>query len=118
MSKQTIADAFIPVEREYKARVMEETWGHLAPKKNRIYKGTIIFAYGEYGDMVPLHAEFAGLDDSPWFFDALSDFISDFCLQQEKWGVFRFTGTFRNYKFKGQIEQVHVDNGTSNSNHN
>lgn len=46
MSAQTIHDAFVPWEAEYKAQVMGATWGHLAPTRNKIYRGHIIFALG------------------------------------------------------------------------
>ena len=60
-------DAFIPHEARYQAAVMQNTWGHLAPKPGRAYIGHVVFAYGAYGDIVPIRCEFDGLDDSPWF---------------------------------------------------
>src|SRR5215831_8690940 len=112
MSAQTIAEAFAPVMAEHKARVMADTWGHLAPKKNIAYRGEIVFAVGIFGsdelNPTALQCDFSStdgeLDSSPWFFDAMADFLSS--LKCAAGGVYRFTGTFRNYKFTGKITCV------------
>lgn len=108
MSAQNIAEAFALAEARYKAAVMEETWGHLAPKKNKTYKGFIVFAVGCYGNdplnPVILLCEFKDLDASPWFFDAMSDFLANH--KEEIGNVYRFDGSFRNYLFKGKIKGV------------
>jgi len=105
MSHQCIADAFAPAQAKYKAQIMSQTWGHLAPKKNKTYKGRIVFAVGCFGDdplnPTALFCEFDGLDSSPWFFDALADFIAE--QESEAGCVYEFKGTFRNYVFKGRI---------------
>jgi hypothetical protein len=105
MSAQTMADAFAPVEAQYRADMRVHTWGHLAPKKNKTYRGFIVFAVGCFGDdplnPTALACEFKGLDDSPWFFDAMADFIGD--LKTKEGCVYRFDGTFNNYEFNGAI---------------
>lgn len=58
MSAHTMAEAFAPAEAAHRARIMGETWGHLAPKPSNIYTGTIMFAHSEYGDLVPLRTAF------------------------------------------------------------
>jgi len=98
--------------------VLENTWGHLAPKKNRTYKGRVVFAIGCYdsGELnpTPIAVELKGLDDSPWFYDALSDFLGKLCdaapVEDPAWRgharqgcVFEWTGTFRNYVFEGVV---------------
>jgi hypothetical protein len=105
MSHQCIADAFIEPDRRFKSTIMADTWGHLAPKQNRTYRGFITFAVGCFGDD-PLNpqmlvCEFKGLDASPWFFDAASEFISE--EETEPGCVYRFDGTFRNYEFVGTV---------------
>lgn len=108
MSAQTIAEAFAPWEAEYKVRVMADTWGHLAPKRNKTYTGHVIFAVGCFGsdhlNPTALECEFKDLDSSPWFFDALCDFMGD--IETETGGVYRFDGTFRNYQFKGTVQRL------------
>jgi len=105
MSATTIAEAFIPVEEAYKDAVMENTWGHLAPRRNAQHKGSMLFARSEYGDLVILNSAFDGLDDSPWLFQAMMDFVSDNTPEP---GIYKFTGRFRNYKFVGDVAKVEV----------
>lgn len=56
-------------KRKYKAEVMAHTWGHLAPKKNKAYRGHIVFAIGCFGsdhlNPTALACEFSDLDSSP-----------------------------------------------------
>lgn len=108
MSSQTIADAFAPAEVRYKALVMESTWGHLAPKRNKKYRGHIVFAIGCFGsdhlNPTALRCELEGLASSPWFFDAMSDFLQS--LETEAGGVYRFDGEFRNYEFSGKVRRL------------
>lgn len=110
--------AFAPAEAAFREVVMQETWGHLAPKKNKTYEGRIVYAMGCYdsGELNPtvLVADFAGLSDSPWFYNALGDLLDELSWKPEraypprkghgKVGcVYEWTGTFRNYKFEGTV---------------
>jgi hypothetical protein len=108
MSNQTMADAFAPAEARYRAEVMEHTWGHLAPQKNKTYRGHVIFALGCFGsdylNPTVLVCELGNLGSSPWFFDALIEFLQS--LGGTAGGVYRFDGAFRNYKFKGTRRQL------------
>src|ERR1700741_2081802 len=108
MSAQTISEAFAPVEAHYRAEIFAETWGHLAPRKNKLYRGSIIFAVGIYGDdalnPTVLKSSFEGLEDSPWFFEAQAEFLAG--LDFEEGCVYRFEGTFRNYVFKGDCRKL------------
>lgn len=110
MSAQTIHDAFQPAEQLYRAAVLRDTWGHLAPDKGRKYLGFVVFACGEFGDIVSLHSDFGTLDSSPWFYDALSDFMAGHALKENTDGgaVFRFDGHFRNYRFVGKVRRLKV----------
>lgn len=98
-------DAFIPAEIEYRAQVMANTWGHLAPKKGKTYRGRIVYAVGCFGsdhlNPTAIVSEFEGLDESPWFFDALTEFIGE--QGGEPGCVYECKGTFRNYEFKGSV---------------
>jgi len=123
MSAQTMSDVFAPIEARYHAQIMEETWGHLAPKKNVIYRGKIVFALGIFGsdDLNPtvIHCELKNrsgedLEGSPWFYDAVMEFLGEGCRKPgfEKetvyhaGNVYQFTGFFRNYVFEGTVKQV------------
>ncbi|MFA7519595.1 hypothetical protein [Shewanella sp.] len=101
MSHQTIADALAPTVEAYKEKVMQHTWGHLAPKKAKSYHGEIVFVLSEYGDYTPISTHFDGLDDSPWFFQDMLDFIAD--NAQEHGVIYRFSGEYRNHHFKGIV---------------
>lgn len=112
MSHQSIADAFAPAEAAYKAKVMEHTWGHLAPKCNKTYRGHIVFAIGCFGEGVlnpmALSCEFNGLDSSPWFYDAMQSFIDEYGGDDNAGNVYRFEGTFRNYEFTGTVQRLNL----------
>lgn len=111
MSASTIADAFAPAEAKYKAQVMGATWGHLAPKGGKVYRGSILFAHGEYGDLVPLRATFEGLPDSPWFFQDMTDWI---CRQETEGGrIYSFHGTYAkakngDFNFDGEVRCLDI----------
>jgi hypothetical protein len=113
MSHQCLADAFAPAEARYKAAVMGDTWGHLAPKRNKIYRGHLIFAVGCFGsdylNPTAIECEFRGLDSSPWFFDAVCEFMQS--LDTEEGGVYRWDGTFRNYEFTGTVKRLKLEGG-------
>jgi hypothetical protein len=108
MSAQSMADAFAPAEARYRTAIMGQTWGHLAPRKNKTYQGYVVFALGCYDcgrlNPTPLCCVFRGLDDSPWFYAALIEFLQS--LKGEEGAVYRWRGTFRNYEFKGAIERM------------
>lgn len=113
MSAQTMAEVFAPVEARYHAQVLKETWGHLAPIKNRKYKGHIIWALGCFGsehlNPTVLQYDLKGVDgndleSSPWFFDAMIDFLQE--QSRAEGTLWRFDGFFRNYEFVGVIQQL------------
>lgn len=116
MSAQTIHDAFEPVIARYRAEQLKATWGHLAPKKNGKYEGSILFAIGCFGsdhlNPTVLSCELGDLDSSPWFYDALMEFLSDgqHCDEESSafkiGNVYRFDGYFKNYEFVGVIRQL------------
>lgn len=109
MSAQTIHDSFLPVERRYREAVLRETWGHLAPEKNKSYPGRIVFSFGVYdcGNLNPvvLVCDFGELDGGPWFYNALINFLDQY-TPGETGVVYEWTGTFRNYKFKGRAPRL------------
>jgi hypothetical protein len=108
MSHQCLADAFAPAEAAHKERVMQATWGHLAPKRNKTYTGRVVYAIGCYdsGELnpTPIVCEFKGLDDSPWFYEAINEWLQGLTEENRKMGcVYEFKGTFRNYQVQGVI---------------
>lgn len=95
--------------------------GHLAPEKNKTYKGRVVYAVGCFGSdrLNPqvIVSEFGGLDSSPWFYSALHDFVDELSWKPgkrypkekghgEEGCVYEWKGTFRNYVFKGEVRLV------------
>jgi hypothetical protein len=110
VSHQCIADAFKSHEAIYRAKVLEETWGHLAPKENKTYKGFVIFALGCFGsdrlNPTVLQCELGDLDGSPWLYDALIEFLQS--LGGDEGRIYRWDGKFRNYEFRGTVRQLRI----------
>lgn len=105
-------EAFAPAEAEYRRAVMADTWGHLAPVKNRAYPGRLVFSFGVYdsGELNPviLVCDFGELDGGPWFYDAVHDFLQRF-TPGEPGCVYEWTGTFKNYRFAGRKPRFVLD---------
>jgi len=128
MSHASFAAAFEPAENWYKQQVQYATWGHLAPKKNHTYRGHIVWALDLYdsGYLNPkvLEIQLDGLPDSPWFYDAMIDFLQNIHKEMFSsnrktfWGpserceatagtIWRWDGSFRNYKWHGHVRRLH-----------
>lgn len=73
-------------------KVLQDTWGHLAPEPGREYSGWILAARTVYGDAFILDYHFDDLCDSPWFCDGMHGFIFDE-IEVEP-GLYRFEGTY------------------------
>lgn len=100
-----ITDVYAERKRQ---SVMQDTWGHLGPKKGRSYNGYIIWAYGRYGDIVLLDATFENLNDSPWLYEAMEEYIGE-NLDGE--GIYKWEGRFKKlnegcYCFGGEIKRL------------
>ena len=111
----SMPDVFAPAESRYRSELLADTWGHLAPRRNAKYKGHIRWALGLFGSerlnptvlSYRLESKTAGeLDASPWFYEAVIDFLQQ---QSEEAGtIWVFTGYFKNYEFVGDIRQIHI----------
>lgn len=88
-----IVDAFATGKRE---RVLHDTWGHLAPEPGQKYPGTILIAQGDYRDCIILSARFDDLDDSPWLYDDMQEFIAS--APSERPAIFKWSGWYVRYK--------------------
>lgn len=99
------------IENDNREAAMADTWGHLAPVKNRTYKGRVVFAIGCYdsGDLnpTPLVVEFKGLPDSPWLYGAINTFLQDMPEEFKAGEVHEWKGTFRNYTWEGESTLVY-----------
>lgn len=81
-----------------KESVYAETFGHLAPKQNKTYRGELLFSksYFYSGNNPIIDFEFKGLDSSPWLFSAIEDYI--YSSDLPKGSVYKAKITFRNYR--------------------
>jgi len=106
-----LAKAFASYEAQYKAKVMTNTWGHLAPEPRKKYQGEILIAYSAYGDQIVLQDKFEGLPSSPWFYSDMVGFMSE--LKLESFGIYKFTGYYQrfkngNHRFVGDIKKCSI----------
>jgi len=107
-------EVFAPIEAVYKANVMAQTFGHLAPKPKNIYSGWALFTLTAFGDTCIIDFEFNNLDASPWFNEDILDYIgafTDTIPKNKNFGVYKFSGTYQKYKnakfkFKGCIDEI------------
>lgn len=108
MSFGDAAASWDAVNRE---RVKEDTWGHLAPKRDSEYTIHAFVTGGVHAcERTPV---FVSLDtgrkltSSPWLFDALQELADKLWNDDDHSGKLReFKGTMHNYRFKGQVRTV------------
>lgn len=93
--------------------VLQNTWGHLAPKKNVKYKARIVIACDAWEETTIFLAEFKDkngeeLDESPWLRDIIGLFLNKFGTEVEvKWGcIYEWNGFLRNNKLNGSIKMI------------
>lgn len=105
---QSWAETFAPIAAKYREDVMQATWGHLAPMKNTSYKGVVLFTSTAYnsGRIVLIDSNFENLDDSPWFYDFLYEWLNK-CPNIERGGIYQVNCTFRNYRMYGTPKLLH-----------
>lgn len=92
-------EAFAPVEARYRAQVMGETWGHLAPQARTKYKGSVLFAHSVYGGdgTTVIRTDFQELPDSPWFYEGLHELAGEHRSEHGddvEGGVYLWTGYY------------------------
>lgn len=107
-------EAFAPVDAVNREIVYRDTWRHLAPEPRRTYRGYIVYAYGAWGDIVPVDSEFDGLSSSPWFFEDMNNYICEQITETTAVGIYRFDGTYTRFKngscrFSGKIRTIALD---------
>jgi hypothetical protein len=119
----SLADVGALIEADNRRIVMAATWGHLAPERNKTYRGHIVWALGIHGsdylNPMVLELEMGELPSSPWFYEAMQDFLSE--VHREKNGkywscsereaetsgrIYRWDGSFRNYSWCGKVRQL------------
>ncbi len=110
----SLASAFEEHEAVYREVALRDTWGHLSPQPQHKYSGHILFSHTSYGYFVVINDEFEELDNSPWYYDDLHDFINKWLAKNGKAGnIYRFDGTYvkfknENYRFSGKVKRVNL----------
>jgi hypothetical protein len=76
--------------------VRQDTWGHLAPKPRKKYRGYILIGEGQCSGQgrTIIRDEFVDLDHSPWFYQAMCDYVGDL-EGLEEGNVYLWTGTYQ-----------------------
>lgn len=105
-------DVFAKIRKVNKDIVLSNTWGHLYPKDNKEHDGYILYTHTAYGDIECIDCHFKGIEDSPWFFQDMNNFIADNC--RVRGHIYLFKGTYRKLKnqkavFKGKIKRITIE---------
>jgi len=77
-----LADIADKIHADAKRVVMHQTWGHLFPEDTETFGGTIQMVASVYGDTVVLK-DTTGVPDSPWYYESLMTFVSEFLTDKE-----------------------------------
>lgn len=82
--------------------VMEDTWGHLAPKPHVKYHGYIIVTTSVFGgDTTLLDYDFKNLDSNPWLYEDVGNFIFHNEFSHDTASIYRFDGWYKKFKNGG-----------------
>ena len=112
----SLADIGAQIANDALNQVTRETFGHLAPVHRRVYQGEVLFANADIaGEGQPIiRTDFPGLDSSPWFYDALTEYFGELASKKLKPGtVAKWTGTYvlfknGNSRFSGKARALNV----------
>ena len=93
-----------PVEAHNRNVVLGNTWGYLAPQKNTTYRGKLLVSCSVYrsGTQEIIDMEWENLEDSPWLYDSVNDWLWGLRDKMERGSIYRIEATFRNYRFWGK----------------
>lgn len=72
----SLASLAAEVHEQQKWQQFTETWGHLYPKPGD-HQGTMVVARSDYNaqGVTIVHESFEGVENSPWFYEAMNDFV-------------------------------------------
>jgi hypothetical protein len=100
-------------ENLYRSAVLTDTWGHLAPKLQTKYKGSILFGVSAFGgnNAELIDFDFDGLDSSPWLFEDVETFLHKLDTSEMGGKIFKFEGTYKRFKndnhhFWGRVREI------------
>jgi hypothetical protein len=104
---QHIAEIMADYNEAKKQVVLADTWGYLAPKKEKEYRIKILFSESSYGGEGTSLIDTKlgdGLKDSPWLYDAILYRINK--AMKRKPGVYLIDGVIKNYRIVGKSKQI------------
>lgn len=112
-------NVFAKHEAQFQARVMYDTWGHLDPKPNQVYKCSFFVAHDER-EALHFKLDMPDLDGGPAFYSDICTYAFEkFVRGNKPEGVYKFEGTYQLYKrpnpdkemygyFKGKITEINL----------
>lgn len=92
-------------------QIFNDTWGHMAPVKDKPYKGHIIVlqaTHGEYGyGTLVLDYDFPDINGPYIHYDVVRRLCDNVLISDEDRNIYKIPVTFRNYRyFFGQPKQI------------
>lgn len=104
----TLGDTLAQIDAHNYKEQTKDTFGHLAPEKNKAYAGRLVVAVGCFGsdrlNPTAMIVDFTGLDSSPWFYEAVREFMHKHCT--EEGCLYEWNGLFHNYEFTGKFRKI------------
>ncbi len=76
-------------------RVIQNTFGHLAPERRKAIPGWIVFVNSPYSGCTVVDFGFEGTESSPWLAEAVTDHVCslvDRYVDDHRAGMFRWEG--------------------------
>jgi len=115
----SLASAFAPSDNANYNRVMQNTFGHLAPVRRRAIPGWITFVTSPYSGCTVVDLSFDGTPDSPWLAEAVMDYVGNLVTRYDvdnRAGFYRWEGTvtmFDNgaFRFGGDTRRLETSQG-------
>lgn len=100
-------------------RVIQATFGHLAPRRRTAIPGCITFVNSPYSGFTVVDFAFEETESSPWLAQAITDYVCsliDRYVGGDEAGMFRWEGTvtmFNNgaFRFGGETRRLNVESG-------
>lgn len=108
---------FAEHDAQFQAKVMYDTWGHLDPKVNQVYKCSFFVAH-DGREALHFKVDMPDLDGGPAFYSDICEFaFQRFVRGNKPEGVYKFEGTYQLYKrpnpekemygyFKGKVTRI------------
>lgn len=107
----SLSDVAASIDAHNRQLALKDAYGHLAPEKNKPYKGIIHIFESAFGKQCGLDYSFNGLDSSPWLYEFIQREVSDWRLPY--YGLYKWETSFRNYKLTGKPVLVYKTDETA-----